>query len=736
MTTHECQVALSLINRGFAPVPVPVGSKAPIIKNWPDLRITADKVGDYFNGSKPLNVGAIWGPASGGRSDVDLDCAEAVTLAPYFLPKTDSIYGRPGKRRSHYLYFCSDPDPKATVRMSDENKKCMVELRLGGGDKGAQSIMPGSIHTSGERYEWDVDGTPATASCAALKTAITKLAVAALLMRNWARGEHGHHELALGVGGVLARAGWSPEDAGHLVGAICRETGGHVQDNARTARESAENFERGGQARGMPWLIDTFDKPVAKQLGKLLAKLGGADDAAFDGQELATDLGNARRLVRLHGEDIRYVHAWRSWLVWEDGRWQRDKDAAVERMAKATVEDMFNEASRINDETKRTELRKHALKCQAGWRLKAMVQLAQSEIEVVLAADKIDADPYILGVQNGVVDLRSGVCAFREATQEDYVIRRAGVAFEEGADCPNWKELLNKIFPRADGTPDEELIKYFQRAIGYVLTGLTGEEVLFIMWGSGANGKSTVRETLFDMMGDYAAVADANLLITNNKHGGATPDVARLHGRRLITINETEQNDKLSESRMKFITGRDKITARNLFEDYFDFSPTHHTFLTTNHKPIVRSTDLGTWRRIHLLPFTFVIPEAERDDRYREDKLMPELSGILNWAIEGLKDYHAQGLKPPTSVVAATQEYRDDMDIIGRWIEERCKLSAESWTNRTQLYNDYEPWSKQEAGFAKSRVTFYRELADRGFQQSKSNGVRGFQGLFVTTMPM
>ena len=467
-------------------------------------------------------------------------------------------------------------------------------------------------------------------------------------------------------------------------------------------------------------MIETFGDDVAKQVAKLV-RYGAVDDTGPAGRELATDLGNARRLVRLHGEQIRYVHAWKSWLVWEDGHWQRDKDASIERMAKATVEDMHAEASRVNDEAKRTELRKHALKSQNAQRLAAMVQLAESEIEVVLAAEKLDADPYLLGVQNEVVDLRTG--KFRAATRDDLVTNRAGVAFKEGATCPSWKALLDKIF-----LGDAELIAYFQRIIGYGLTGLTVEEVLFMLWGAGANGKSTVRETIVAMMGDYAAGSDASLLITN-KQGGATPDLARLHGKRLVTINETEQKDKLNEARMKYITGHDVITARNLFEGFFDFHPTHKTWMATNHKPIVRSTDLGTWRRIHLLPFLYVFPEAERDKHYRAKVLMPELPGILNWAIDGLLAYHKQGLKPPTSVVNATREYQQDMDIVGRWIEERCALDPGAVLKATDLFDDYKYWAESEFGFSTARISFYRDLIDRGFKMERSHGMRRVRGL-------
>jgi putative DNA primase/helicase len=197
----------------------------------------------------------------------------------------------------------------------------------------------------------------------------------------------------------------------------------------------------------------------------------------------------------------------------------------------------------------------------------------------------------------------------------------------------------------------------------------------------------------------------------------------------LVTINETEQSAHLNENRMKFITGHDVITARSLYQEPFDFPPTHKTFLTTNHKPIVRSTDEGTWRRIHLLPFLVTIPASKRDVNFREAVLLPELPGILNWALEGLKSYREQGLNPPKMVTEATKEYRDDMDLIGSWIDERCQRKPDECVATFALHDDYVRWSKSEVGFAISTIAFGRELADRGFEKVKVKGVRGIKGL-------
>jgi hypothetical protein len=266
-------IALDLIARGIAPVPVKPGKKNPDITGWPSLVITAENAHQYFNGAD-LNVGAIWGPRSGNRCDVDLDCPEAIKLAPYFLPPTGSIYGRASKRRSHYLYIVDDPGTKATIPFKDENKQMIVELRVGGGDKGSQSVMPGSVHKSGELMEWDEDGAEGETALLTLKKAEMKIAVGTLLMRCWPEEcpTSTRHDLALGVGGFLARAGWSPDEVHHFIEAICRETDGAewALDHARTARDSALAFADGKEARGFPWLKDELGEAVAKQIAKHL----------------------------------------------------------------------------------------------------------------------------------------------------------------------------------------------------------------------------------------------------------------------------------------------------------------------------------------------------------------------------------------------------------------------------------------------------------------------------------
>ncbi|MEH2565032.1 DNA primase family protein [Bradyrhizobium sp. AZCC 2289] len=441
--------------------------------------------------------------------------------------------------------------------------------------------------------------------------------------------------------------------------------------------------------------------------------------------DFRTDWGNARRLKARHGADIHYVDEWNTWIVWNDttGRWEIDRNGAVMRLAEETVFAIFNEALTLNSQANRNELLRHAMRSQSEARLTAMINLARAEEGVTVSAEVLDADPWLLGVQNGVIDLRQGT--FRPALREDLITKCAGASFDPNAVCPNWAQFLQTVTGN-----DADLQSYLQRVTGYVLTGSVREEVIFIPYGTGRNGKSTYRETVHSLMGSYALAADANLLVERKVQGGATEEIARLKGKRFVAVNETAENDQLNEARVKFIISQDMITARNLYGHFFDFSPTHKAFVTTNHKPIIRGADEGIWRRVHLIPFLIAIAASAVERDFRERRLVPELSGILNWALAGLAAYLKEGLNPPKSVLASTQEYRSDMDVVGQWMQERCEPDAHATIATGAAYNDYSFWANEEVGWALSKLKFRRHLGDRGFTSAKgTGGVRLIAGL-------
>jgi hypothetical protein len=270
---NPLETARELLGRNIMPLPVLPTEKNPIIEEWQHLTITAENLEEYFNG-QPYNVGGRMGHKSKGLTDVDLDCLEALKLWTYFLPQTPSRYGRASKPQSHHLYRCDEVEPKGSIKFNDENSKVLVELRIGGGRKGAQSIMPGSRHPSGEVVRWDQDEPPARVEYADLKAAVIKLAVASLLLRHWPQS--GRNEVALGVGGFLARADWSEEAIYKVVWAVCTHRGepARADHHAETAQGCVAAHQAGTEIRGFPWLSGQFGAAVAKQLAKFVGYRG------------------------------------------------------------------------------------------------------------------------------------------------------------------------------------------------------------------------------------------------------------------------------------------------------------------------------------------------------------------------------------------------------------------------------------------------------------------------------
>jgi putative DNA primase/helicase len=425
-----------------------------------------------------------------------------------------------------------------------------------------------------------------------------------------------------------------------------------------------------------------------------------------------------RRLVRFHGADIRYVAQFNAWYIWEGHRWRRDEDGAIMRLAKSAVDKLFDEAANIEDETLRTAMRKFALASQSCARLTAMVKLAESELPIVLAHERLDADPMLLGVKKGVMELGTG--KFRDGRCEDYITKQCNVAYDSDAPCPEWLAFQKKI---TNG--NDELIAYKRRLFGLLLTGMVVEIL------DGANGKSTELETIHELLGDYAHAADASLLISAKERGGATPEIVALNGKRALFINETNESDHLNESRVKYLAGDDMLSARDLFEKPINFRPTHKPLLRTNHKPKIRGTDLGIWRRIHYVPYLVTIAEGEKIFQFRQKKLAPELPGILNWCLAGLKDYLTQGdLKPPPLVSDATREYRQEMDTVGQWIDRICEPSLiGAHLFLKEIHEAYAKWAMAEISWVASKQKLAEELRQRGYQEDHPRNLTRFRNI-------
>ena len=337
--------------------------------------------------------------------------------------------------------------------------------------------------------------------------------------------------------------------------------------------------------------------------------------------------------------------------------------------------------------------------------------------------DVLDRSPWLLNCRNGTLDLQKQT--LKPHDPADYLTKLCLVDFNSDAKCPTWERFLAEIFNGA-----QSLIAYLQRLAGYWLTGLTTEHALPVLWGNGANGKSTLINALFDVLGpDYSGKANRDLLVVarGDKHPTA---LAWLHGKRFVAALETGEGARLDEVLIKELTGGDLVTARRMREDFWTFQPTHKIALATNHKPQVRGQDHAIWRRLRLIPFTVCFME-DKQDKLLGQKLRAESAGILTWMVQGCALWQQHGLQDPPEVLAATKDYQAEQDLLGAFLAERCTEFPDYQIKASELYAAYKAWSEQGGEYVLSNRRFCMALREKGFESSRSGGL-WFRGLKVT----
>jgi putative DNA primase/helicase len=290
--------------------------------------------------------------------------------------------------------------------------------------------------------------------------------------------------------------------------------------------------------------------------------------------------------------------------------------------------------------------------------------------------------------------------------------------------CPTWLKFLDTITGHSF-----ELSMYLQRCAGYSLTGDTSEHALFLLYGTGANGKSTFLEVLRFVLGDYAQSADFQSLMVSQGQS-VRNDLAKLNGARFVTATESEDGKRMAENVVKQLTGGDTITTRFLYQDYFEFEPQFKLWLGTNHKPVIRGQDVGIWRRIRLIPFTVSIPLDQQDHDLKR-KLKLEAPGILNWAIEGLGQWRAKGLQEPAAVSDATKEYQANQDVIGHFLDTRCVEEDGVKSSARSLYTAYKEWTQETNEWTMSERRFSTALTERGLKKVRHGAGIMWEGIAI-----
>lgn len=431
--------------------------------------------------------------------------------------------------------------------------------------------------------------------------------------------------------------------------------------------------------------------------------------------EYLTDLRLAESFIEFNKVYLRYWHESGEWMDFDGTRWLLDSPGGAHKYIKDFLAPLFDEANLEEDKQARDILYKALLNRESMTGQNNLLKAAAVQPAACISTKALDRDPWLLNTKNATIDLRSGES--RTHRQKDYITKITDITYDPTAGCPEFHKFITRIMGN-----DAELIAYMQRWIGYCLTGKVSEHVFQVWYGTGANGKSVLSNVLAGLIGDYTKAAGSHLLL--QKSGGGSDmttqaELAKLRGVRLARISETDEGARFAEAQLKNITGGDTITCRTLYKKPFEYDPEFKIILLCNHKPQVRGTDDGIWRRIHIVPFGVTIPLEEQDHDLNR-KLQVELSGILNWAIAGCLEWQQHGLKPPQSVMAAIDEYKSGEDMFATWLNDCCVKGGNYSAKAKELLDSFKAYSGWKNT---SHKKFGTMLAKHGYAKSTSNGV-------------
>lgn len=671
--------AADYAGQGLAVLPLRPRSKAPATAHGKkDASSDPAQVAAWFPPGTNRNIGILTGERS-RLLVVDIDPRNGGDAS---FERFERTYGSlPETRRAitggggFHLFFRLPEDATGLRDHPSVADFEGVDIKCDGYVVAAPSIHPGT----GESYTWDAADLPIADAPA--------------------------HLIELAQGGKRIKPATSPSSnviaEGGRNSAMCSLAGSlrakGLGEEALRVALLAEN-----EVRCHPPL----DPEEVERIARSVARY------APDSRHPETDVGNARRLVDALSGNARFDHASRAWFTFDGRYWRRDADGAIVREAKSVGDRLLAEAQVINDHDSRKRRIAFALKSQASTRVRAMVELAQSEPGIPVAADAFDRPAQLLNARNGTIDLRSGELLPHDPAH--LLSRIIDIDYAADATCPTWERFVSEVFQS-----DAELIEFAHRVIGYCATGETREQLFLILHGDGANGKSTLLKAISDALGPYTSHTPTETLTVRN--GGQSNDVARLMGARFVTASEADSHQRLNEGFIKQVTGDEPITARYLYGEFFTFQPVFKLALATNALPAVNGADPALFRRLRLIPFNRVFSAAEQDKGLGA-KLASELPGILAWIVRGAVKWYANGLTTPAAVLHAGAEFRADSDTVGAYIEDRCELAGGEVIQASHLFGDYRRFTDNAGREPLNQTAFGRALTRRGITAEKRGG--------------
>lgn len=727
--------------------------KHPIGKGWQESA-TADisAIRKGWGEHPDANIGVACGEASGVLVlDIDGEAGQQSLMALEAehgaLPMTWTVITGSG---GQHLYFQWRAGLSNKVGQGKGINPAIrgLDVRTDGG----LVIAPPSTHYSGNQYKWVTGQTPATCDLAAMpdwlfdllsepKRKGVRVTVSAANTRLHEPGYWVDKYAALALGGNRNETGFQlacqlrdnclPEASEADCEAAMRDYARRVPQGPKPYTE-AEALASWEQA-----LTETPRTPAGETTFALPAQVQLPEDS--DGPiELTptdfTDTGNGRRLVnRFNAGSVLFNIDAGKWLVWTGEYWQTDLNGAMTRLAQDTLEGMYSLIPRV-PKHQQQPLLKHIQKSLSSPRLAGMIQLASTVDGISRPGADFDAEPMLLCAGNGIIDLSTGKLL---PFEKRYLLsKRADINYDPGAQCPTWLRFLDQV------QPDPEIQAYLQRAAGYTLTGDVSEQCLFFCYGRGLNGKTTFIETLSKLLGNYYTKTNADTIMAKRQGGGVPNDVAALCGRRMISASELSRYSRMNEGLVKDLTGGDAVSARFLNKEFFQFHLGAKIWLYGNERPKISGTDDGIWRRIRLIPWQIRVPETKQEaeergipywkDGYLKEKLSRELPGILAWAVRGCISWAKEGLGKPAAVVEASNDYRNEQDVLSDFLESECEVGPGYMCSKGDLWRRYRIW-EENAG-EKGRYAQRHFLADvtnrPGIRAIRvTGGVRSFAGL-------
>lgn len=674
--------ALSCLESGWAVFPLIPNSKVPLTPHgFKDASKDPEVIKQYWKANPEANIGIATGMVSGiAVIDVDVKNGAKGYESLSLIHDLDATLSASTPTGGLHIYcILQEPLPGKNGYLPG------IDLKSDGG----YVVGPGSV-IDGKEYEWvDPESHLACVPASVIKRMAEKQAAPPLASQpgDDTITEGSRNAVLASIAGTMRRRGLK-------------------------ADEIAAALKTVNTNRCSPPLPEPEVNAIAQSVSRYTPKAPASATAEEDDRpEGFSDDALALAFSDKHAADWRYVAAWSHWLNWDGTCWRKEDTLKAFDLAR----DICREASM------QCEKPTAAAKAASANTVAAVEKLAKADRRHAAKIDIWDRDPWLLNAKNGVVDLKTG--ELRTHNRLDYLTKATTAGLAPAGTAPTrWLEFLNEI---TDG--NVELQAYLARLAGYSLTGITSEHAFAFFYGTGANGKSVFLNTLGLVLGDYATNAPIDTFLETRSERHPT-DLAGLRGARLVTAIEVEKGRRFADSKLKSITGGDKVTARFMRQDFFEYKPQFKLIIAGNDRPALKDVDEAMKRRLHLVPFTVTIPPEKRDHNLSE-KLTKEADAILRWAVEGCLAWQKEGLNPPACVLDATDEYLESQDTLGRWLDEECEQDINASAPTEELFQSWKVWSERMSEYTGSIKKFSEDLQKRKFKPSRTSKARVFLGL-------